>query len=51
MPPGGGNSRMNKFEQVSSDHHQILLAGGPKVWCPGENGVLPYDLFTFPNMY
>ena len=47
MPWGGEDSRMNKFEQVSSDHHQILLPGGPKVWCPGENDALPYGLFTF----
>ena len=27
---------MNKLEQVSSDHHQMSLAGvGPQVWCQG----------------
>ena len=24
--------QMNKFEQGSSDHHQMSLAGGPQVW-------------------
>ena len=42
-----GGSQMNKFEQVSSDHHQMLLVGGPrsdiqgrgqgpKFCCPGD---------------
>ena len=26
-----GSPQMNKFEQVSSDHHQISLAGGFQV--------------------
>ena len=26
---GGGESQINKFEQVSSDHHLMSLAGGP----------------------
>ena len=25
-----GGSPVNKFEQVSSDHHQMLLVGGPR---------------------
>ena len=25
------NTQMNRFEQVSSDHHQMSLAGGPQV--------------------
>ena len=40
VAPGGGRERWvgpekNKFEQVSSDHHQMSLAGGPRggeVW-------------------
>ena len=27
-PRGGGGPQMNKFEQVSSDHHQMSLTGG-----------------------
>ena len=27
---------MNKFEQVSSDDHQMSLARESQVWCPGE---------------
>ena len=34
-----GCPQMNKFEQVSSDHHQMLLAGGDGV---------PY--LTFPGI-
>ena len=30
---------LNKFQQVSSDHHQMSLAGmGPQVWSPGGGG-------------
>ena len=31
----GGSPQMNKFEQVSSDHHQLSLAGGRVVGVPG----------------
>ena len=27
-----------KFKQVSSDHHQMSLTGGPQVWCPEREG-------------
>ena len=40
---GGVSSQMNKFEQVSNDHHQMSLAGegvGPQGWCLGD-GVSP----------
>ena len=30
---GGGKSQMNKFEQVSSDHHQMSLAGESQLLC------------------
>ena len=54
---GGLGPQVNKFEQVSSDDHQMSVAGrdpqigclglggrGPQVWCPGEEGTLPCDL-------
>ena len=28
VPVGGGGPQVNKFEQVSSDHHQMSVAGG-----------------------
>ena len=31
----GEGPQMNKFEQVSSDHHQLSLAGGRVVGVPG----------------
>ena len=41
----GAGPQMNKFVQVSSDHHQISLAGGPRsnvcVWGGGRGGTLP----------
>ena len=42
---GAGGTQMNKFEQVSSDHHQMSLAGGsPGVmygWWWWRRGVFP----------
>ena len=38
---GGGRSQINKFKQVSSDHHQISLVReglGLQVWCRGGGG-------------
>ena len=36
---GGVDPQMNKFEQVSIDHHQMSVAGGlVPVWCPGGVG-------------
>ena len=34
VAPGERDSLINKFEQFSSDDHQISLAGGSHVWCP-----------------
>ena len=60
MEGGGVSSQMNKFEQVSNDHHQMSLAGegiGPQGWCLGDGvspqvwcaggggGTIPCDLF------
>ena len=52
----GEGPQMNKFEQVSSDHHQMSVAGagagpqvwclreaGPQVWCPGRGGGVRYS--------
>ena len=41
---------MNKFEQVSSDQHQMSLAGGrgAQVWCLGVPGLMSdglHDLY------
>ena len=36
-----GDPKVKKFEQISSDHHQMSVAGG--VGCWGE-GILPCDL-------
>ena len=53
----GVGPQMNKFEQISSDHHQMSLVGiGLQVSCPGtgEGDTLPcnlsYDAFdvTYP---
>ena len=48
----GIGPQMNKFEQVSSDHHQMSLAGGagvgPQVLKAGGGGV-PYHV-TYPMM-
>ena len=38
-----GGPKMNRLEQVSSDHHQMSLQGGPQVWCPWEG--VPYLIF------
>ena len=38
----GGVPYLNKFEQVSSDHHQMSLAGGPRYDVQGRGrGTLP----------
>ena len=53
----GVGPQMNKFEQISSDHHQMSLVGkGLQVSCPGTGegdtlpGNLSYDAFdvTYP---
>ena len=28
---GGGGPQVNKFEQISSDHHQMSVAGGSSI--------------------
>ena len=43
----GGGPQVNKFEQVSSDDHQMSLAGGGRV-CRG--GSTPYYV-TYPMMH
>ena len=49
----GVGPQINKFEKVSSDHHQMSLAGeegrSPWVWCLGEMWV-PYHV-TYPMMH
>ena len=45
LPQGG--PQMNKFEQVSSNQHQMSLAEGIQVWCPGR---VPYHV-TYPMMH
>ena len=57
---------MNKFEQVSSDHHQMSLAGvprsdvqggsgGPQIWCPGRFPTSPFggeeEEVGYPTMW
>ena len=45
---GVGGPQMNKFEQVSCDHHQISLA--ERVWCPeGRGAGVPH--LTYPMMH
>ena len=44
-----GAPHMNKFEQASSDHHQMSIAGGgggPQVWCLIINNVVDPDSFN-----
>ena len=41
VAPGG--PQMNKFEEVSSDHHQMPLAGGPHSDVEGAGEMVTWD--------